>query len=561
MSRLQFRAIAERKSARAQLAFVSFPRLSRLSSEQSVVILVDLSPANSLLLASMLQILKSAQQRFISVTLLSTVQNTICRVGSSTHTSRLVDSSIEVTSCAACRTLHSQSRSALLAAPQTPRGIRRAAERAGRPPPVTHQRTHAATGDGQAATSAQSPQAASAAAAATTSTSSAAANPATSMLYTSFAEMGIPSALVSRLSALGISAPSLIQQRVIPFLQRYSHTGVLIHSPTGTGKSLAFLLPVLGKLLEQRAAAERSGNKYDPTVQGIQAVVICPTQELALQTHAQLHALLAAPGSPPPPPLGVGNDSFVALCVGGFHDIETQRDHLRHHTPTIIIGTPRRLNSLFFPLYETHGTWQQKRDNDAAIAAATEAQRDAHSAAQLPRRVRPREVIFNPPEDDEPISETSADGTLDPNDWPSSGLKLDENDWMDEDEKRESHKVPDFIANRAARNAAAKSEWEQRNNVARAAGDLRSAEQRQQEDDEDDMVDPELDGADELFMPPRHAVGWQAQKLLMGDPDLLRAKVASPLKRLIRNVQFLVIDEADEVLKPLNRHPTRKTVC
>jgi len=385
-------------------------------------------------------------------------------------------------------------------------------------------------------------------------------------LYRSFDEMGVPSSLVSRLGALGISTPSLIQQRVIPFLQKYSHTGVLVHAPTGTGKSLAFLLPVLTKLLEQRAELSKRGGRN----RSIQAVIVCPTQELALQTHAQLHALIYPPGSPPPPPLGVGAESYVALCVGGFQDVEVQREHLLRHTPAIVVGTPKRLNSIFFPLYETHGDWRQKRKSDEAIKrAVAEGQIDS---AQVPSRLRPREVIYDPPEDEESFTIPRVDrngvpegapGFLDPEDWPVEARdEFDEDD--DEDDeidfepgKGESHKpLHDYAANRRERQAAARREFEERNNVARAAGDPRGAEADRDDELEpgEEPDDPELDGVDDLFMPARHNVGWEGQKLLRLPTTLARAQVHSPLRKIFREVQYLVIDEADEVLKPLSKY-------
>ena len=386
----------------------------------------------------------------------------------------------------------------------------------------------------------------------------AASLPSSSTLYSSFSELGVPAPLVSRLHALGIRAPSLIQQRVIPFLQRYEHTGVLVQAPTGTGKSLAFLLPLLAKLDLTPGGART-----------IQAVIMCPTQELALQTHAQLHALLAVPGSPAPPPLGVGAQSTVALCVGGFHSVDEQRAHLLEHTPAIVVGTPRRLNSIFFPQYETHGTWQQKRRADQ------QREGEASVEAQLSRRARPQEVIADPPEDDEPVRSAKdefagVEGWLDPNDWPAEELQLDEDEWEDEDEvttgnggpgRGESHKAPDFVATRAARNAAARAEYEQRNNVAQAAGVSRSAQAAHDAEDaelDEDEDDPSLDGVDDLFLPPRHAVGWEGQKFLLMRSEIARARVASPLKRVFKDVRYLVLDEADQVLQPLPKYAGKR---
>ena len=452
----------------------------------------------------------------------------------------------------------------------------------------------AATADSAAATAAAASASASSPTAAPADPASTSASlPSTSNLYTNFADMGVPSALVARLDSLGIRSPTLIQQRVIPFLARYNHTGVLVQSPTGTGKSLAFLLPVLSKLINQRMEAMRTSR---PLLPGIQAVIILPTQELAMQTHAQLHALLAP--SAGVAPLGSIDSHFTSLCIGGFESVEDQRESLKAHPPTILVGTPRRLNSVFFPAYETHGRWKDKQRADKQIAelAAREAA-NAGSAPMPSRQSRPREVIFDPPEDDHPadpsvasdgrtplplVSETTApnksksspgtaaagtskeqlravEGWLDPADWAEE--EDDEDAIEAEPGKGESHKAPNFTGRvrtlRESRLGAMEAEYLARSNIARVAQQGNPLHERKDDadDDEDDEEesDPSLDGVDELFLPPRHAVGFEAQKLLRMKSGLARRKIQSPLKRLISSLQFLVIDEADDVLQPLSK--------
>jgi ATP-dependent RNA helicase DeaD len=82
-----------------------------------------------------------------------------------------------------------------------------------------------------------------------------------------FAELKIKPGLVQALSARGIVTPTPIQADVIPLL--LEGRDVMGQARTGSGKTLAFALPIL--------------ERCDPTRQGIQALVLVPTRELAIQ--------------------------------------------------------------------------------------------------------------------------------------------------------------------------------------------------------------------------------------------------------------------------------------
>ena len=102
-------------------------------------------------------------------------------------------------------------------------------------------------------------------------------------------------------------------------LQGSSHgrpKGVLFFAgPTGTGKTLAFLLPIIEKIKLQAAVT--------------QALVITPTRELAIQIAKVAQSLAAAA-------------DISSLVIFGGQDIERQKQKLRRH-PQLIIGTPGRL--------------------------------------------------------------------------------------------------------------------------------------------------------------------------------------------------------------------------
>lgn len=90
---------------------------------------------------------------------------------------------------------------------------------------------------------------------------------------------------------------------------------LVLLSPTGTGKTLAFLLPLVQSL--------------KPDVKGVQAVVLVPSRELALQIETVFKRM---------------NVSFKAVsCYGGRPTMEEHRT-IKGLNPTVIIGTPGRLN-------------------------------------------------------------------------------------------------------------------------------------------------------------------------------------------------------------------------
>lgn len=131
-----------------------------------------------------------------------------------------------------------------------------------------------------------------------------------------FVELGLAPELVQAVADLGYTEPTLVQQAVIPKAMKVAGEGqtfidLMVSSQTGSGKTAAFLLPVLHTLLEQQdaqeaqdkaewdrqvqqAAAEgkpepkRAKRKnpllarhFQPVVPG--ALILCPTRELAQQ--------------------------------------------------------------------------------------------------------------------------------------------------------------------------------------------------------------------------------------------------------------------------------------
>ena len=139
------------------------------------------------------------------------------------------------------------------------------------------------------------------------------ATPVTPEEYTpthKFSDFAMHPLLASNIERKGFEVPSPIQDQSIP----HGLTGkdVIGIANTGTGKTIAFAIPVLHRLLTNRDSS---------------ALIIAPTRELAQQIEQEFKAI------------GKGSNLFGALLIGGTGMGNQLRD-LRSN-PQIVIGTPR----------------------------------------------------------------------------------------------------------------------------------------------------------------------------------------------------------------------------
>ena len=128
-----------------------------------------------------------------------------------------------------------------------------------------------------------------------------------------FSLLGINSRIIELLAKNGIKEPTPVQQQVIP--EFFKGRDIIAQSQTGTGKTLAFALPILQKINIENS--------------NIQALIVTPTRELAIQITAELRKF----GTP----LGINT-----LAAYGGQDVERQIRKIsgRAH---IVVGTPGRL--------------------------------------------------------------------------------------------------------------------------------------------------------------------------------------------------------------------------
>ncbi|MCC9137439.1 DEAD/DEAH box helicase [Pontibacter silvestris] len=132
---------------------------------------------------------------------------------------------------------------------------------------------------------------------------------------TTFKNLNLKPALVQGLQELKYTTPTPIQADAIPLLLQ-GHD-VVGQAETGSGKTAAYGLPLL--------------NKVDPEQQQVQALVIVPTRELAVQVRQELKlfAKLITP------------NLKISAFYGG-HAFSQERASLAH-PPQVLVGTPGRL--------------------------------------------------------------------------------------------------------------------------------------------------------------------------------------------------------------------------
>lgn len=135
-------------------------------------------------------------------------------------------------------------------------------------------------------------------------------------MTTSFDSLGLHPDLIQLLSDKGITSPSPVQEQTIPVIREGKD--VLARSQTGTGKTLAYLLPLL--------------ETVDTNVKGTQKVILAPTQELAMQIVREAEVYGAYKG-------------IKTLGLIGGAAIKRQIEKLKEH-PEIVVGTPGRVREL-----------------------------------------------------------------------------------------------------------------------------------------------------------------------------------------------------------------------
>jgi ATP-dependent RNA helicase DeaD len=135
-----------------------------------------------------------------------------------------------------------------------------------------------------------------------------------------FTDTGVTPELEEALNAQGISEPTPIQAAAIPAV--HSGKDVFITSETGTGKTLAYLLPLLGGI--------RPGSS------DLQAVILAPTHELAMQIGRTAQELTRQSG------IAV----HIQALIGGVA-VQRQLEQIKKKKPSVVVGSVGRIQHLF----------------------------------------------------------------------------------------------------------------------------------------------------------------------------------------------------------------------
>lgn len=133
-----------------------------------------------------------------------------------------------------------------------------------------------------------------------------------------FQELPLRESLLKAISERGYVDPTEIQQQAIPALAT-TDTDFVGQAQTGTGKTAAFVLPLL--------------HKIDSTSRDVQALILTPTRELANQINDEIKKFSTY-------------EKIKTLPVYGGVSLEGQVRGLRKDRPQIVVGTPGRVLDL-----------------------------------------------------------------------------------------------------------------------------------------------------------------------------------------------------------------------
>jgi len=129
-----------------------------------------------------------------------------------------------------------------------------------------------------------------------------------------FNDLGLSAKLLKAINKKGFEEPTPIQAKTIPIMLR-NDTNIIAQAQTGTGKTAAFGLPLIELL--------------DPGSKAVQALILVPTRELAIQVSEEINSLK-------------GDKNFQIAPVYGGQSIDQQFRRLKKGVH-IVVGTPGRI--------------------------------------------------------------------------------------------------------------------------------------------------------------------------------------------------------------------------
>lgn len=146
-----------------------------------------------------------------------------------------------------------------------------------------------------------------------------------------FRDLEVHPFFIERLLQRNIRSPTEIQKLVIPRI--LAGEDVIFRSATGTGKTFAYLFPLLQRLM--------GSSKDNPQKGGPDILILAPTLELCSQIKQEADFLLQGL----PPEMSLGNPMKVNLIIGSAN-MSRQIEALKKEKPAIIVGNSGRLLQL-----------------------------------------------------------------------------------------------------------------------------------------------------------------------------------------------------------------------
>ncbi|MFA6617820.1 MAG: DEAD/DEAH box helicase [Candidatus Neomarinimicrobiota bacterium] len=131
---------------------------------------------------------------------------------------------------------------------------------------------------------------------------------------TSFSDFGLSESSLNAIRKKGFEEPTGIQVLTIPVMLE-NNKNIIAQAQTGTGKTAAFALPILDLI--------------DPDKTGVQALILTPTRELAIQVAEEIHSLR-------------GEKQIRTMPIYGGQSIDQQLRRLKKGVH-IVVGTPGRI--------------------------------------------------------------------------------------------------------------------------------------------------------------------------------------------------------------------------
>ena len=129
-----------------------------------------------------------------------------------------------------------------------------------------------------------------------------------------FSDLGLSNISLSAIQSKGFEEPTAIQALTIPVMLQ-NDKNIIAQAQTGTGKTAAFGLPILDLM--------------DPNKTGVQALILTPTRELAIQVAEEIHSLR-------------GERNIRTMPIYGGQSIDQQLRRLKKGVE-IVVGTPGRV--------------------------------------------------------------------------------------------------------------------------------------------------------------------------------------------------------------------------